>query len=42
MILMLGLQVLIAIVDFILCLICCDCFRGGRQRRMGKNRGGAY
>jgi hypothetical protein len=35
---MLGLQVLIAIVDFILCLICCDCFRGGRQRRLGKGR----
>jgi hypothetical protein len=25
-----------------LCLICCDCFRGGRKRRVGRNRGGAY
>jgi phage-related protein len=35
-------SVLIAIWDFFLCLICCDCFRGGRKRRVGKRRGGAY
>jgi hypothetical protein len=35
-------QVLIAIWDFLLCLICCDCFRGGRKRRVGRSRGGAY
>jgi len=34
--------VLIAIFDFIVCLICCDCFRGGRKRRFGKSRSGAY